>query len=76
MAVGHFYSLNLRTHTLRHLAVGTGLHEHDMSALKRIKPRGLRQDVPKGRRVLIVSTRPPSTLGIGSAAARNVPSIF
>ena len=54
MAVGHFYSLNLRTHTLLHLAAGEGLHEHDMSALKRIKPKGLRQTVPKGKRVLIV----------------------
>lgn len=54
MAVGHFYSLNLRTHTLRHLAAGEGLHEHDMSALKRIKPKGLRQGVPKGTRVLLV----------------------
>jgi hypothetical protein len=54
LAVGHFYSLNLRTHTLRHLAAGQGLHEHDMSALKRVKPKGLRQQVPQGRRVLIV----------------------
>ena len=54
MAVGHFYSLNLRTHSLRHLTAGQGLHEHDMSALKRIKPKGLRQDVPQGRRVLII----------------------
>ena len=54
MAVGHFYSLDLRRHTLRHLAVGEGLHEHDMSALKRIKPPGLRQEAPKGTRVLIV----------------------
>ena len=54
MAVGHFYALNLRTHTLRHLAVGQGLHEHDMSALKRIKPKGLRQEVAKGTRVLII----------------------
>jgi hypothetical protein len=54
MAVGHFYSLNLRTHTLRHLATGEGLHEHDMSALKRIKPKGLRQGVPQGTRVLII----------------------
>ena len=54
VAVGHFYSLNLRTHTLRHLAAATGLHEHDMSALKRIQPKGLRQGVPKGRRVLMV----------------------
>lgn len=54
MAVGHFYSLNLRTHTLRHLAAGEGLHEHDMSALKRVKPKGLRQGVPQGRRVLVI----------------------
>ena len=54
MAVGHFYSLNLSTHSLRHLAAGQGWHEHDMSALKRIKPKGLRQGVPQGRRVLIV----------------------
>jgi hypothetical protein len=54
MAVGHFYSLNLRTHTLRHLAAGEGLHEHDMSALKRIKPKGLRQGVAQGPRVLII----------------------
>jgi hypothetical protein len=54
LAVGHFYSLNLRTQTLRHLAAGEGLHEHDMSALKRIKPKGLRQGVPKGRRVLLI----------------------
>lgn len=52
MAVGHFYALNLRTHTLRHLAAGEGLHEHDMSALKRIKPKGLRHGTPKGTRVL------------------------
>ena len=31
MAVGHFYSLDLRGHQLRHLAVGEGLHEHDLS---------------------------------------------
>ena len=54
MAVGHFYSLNLRTHTLRHLTAARGLHEHDMSALKRIKPKGLRQGVPKGKRVLSI----------------------
>jgi len=54
MAVGHFYSLNLRTHTLAHLAAGEGLHEHDLSALKRITPRGLRQGVPRGTRVLLI----------------------
>ena len=54
MAVGHFYSLDLRGHQMRHLAVGEGLHEHDMSVLKRITPKGLRHGVPKGQRVLIV----------------------
>ena len=54
LAVGHFYSLDLRGHTLRHPAVGEGLHEHDMSVLKRLKPSGLRHDVPRGTRVLIV----------------------
>lgn len=54
MAVGHFFSLDLRGHQLRHLAVGEGLHEHDMSVLERLSPKGLRQGVPKGRRVLIV----------------------
>ena len=54
MAVGHFYGLDLRSHALRHLAAAEGLHENDMSALKRIKPKGLRQGVPKGTRVIIV----------------------
>lgn len=54
MPVGHFYSLNLRTHSVRHLVAGEGLHEHDMSALKRVKPTGLRQGVPRGRRVIII----------------------
>ena len=54
MAVGHFYSLDLRSHQLRHLAAGEGLHEHDMSVLKRLKPPGLRHQVPKGQRVLII----------------------
>ena len=54
MAVGHLYSLNLRGHQMRHLAAAEGLHEHDMSMLKRIKAKGLRQEVPKGKRVLIV----------------------
>lgn len=54
MAVGHFYSLDLRGHQLRHLTVGEGLHEHDMSVLQRLKPSGLRHHVPTGTRVLIV----------------------
>jgi len=57
MAVGHFYSLNLRTHTLRQLAVGKGAHEHDLSVLKRLTPRGLRKEVPKGRRTLLIYDR-------------------
>jgi hypothetical protein len=57
MAVGHFYSLNLRTHTLRQLAMGEGAHEHDLSVLKRLTPRGLRQEVPKGRRTLLIYDR-------------------
>lgn len=54
MTVGHFYSLDLRGHQLRVMATGEGLHEHDMSALKRIKPAGLRHGAPKGKRVLII----------------------
>ena len=57
MAVGHGYSLNLRGHQLRHLTVGEGLHEHDLTMLKRSQPAGLRQGVPKGRRVLLVYER-------------------
>lgn len=57
MAVGHCYSLDLRGHQLRHLTVGEGLHEHDVTMLKRLKPSGLRQEVPKGRRVLLVYDR-------------------
>jgi ribosomal protein L34 len=54
MAVGHFYSLDLRTHLLRHLATGEGLHEHDTSALERVTPRGLKHGVPKEERVLLI----------------------
>ena len=48
------HALELHTHTLRHLAAGEGLHEHDLGALKRIKPKGLRQETPQGTRVLMV----------------------
>ena len=44
MAVGHFYSLDLRGQQLRALATGQGLHEHDLSALKRVKPACARAD--------------------------------
>ena len=53
-AVGHFYSLDLRRHTLRHLAVGEGKKEHDMHVLKRIETELLRQAAPKGQKVLYV----------------------
>ena len=49
----HFYALDLRRHALRHLADGEGLQEHDMSALKSIKPKCLRQEISQGTRVLI-----------------------
>ena len=63
MPVGHIYSLNLRTHTLRHLTAAQGLREHDMSALRRITPKGLRQGVPKGKRVLIIYDKAAIDLG-------------
>lgn len=63
MAVGHFYGLDLRFHTLRHLAAGEGLHEHDMSALKRVKPKGLRQGTPRGTRALIIYDKAGIDLG-------------
>lgn len=54
VAAGHFYSLNLHTHTLRHLAASEYHKEHDMHVLKRLKPGGLRQGVRRGQRVLMV----------------------
>lgn len=52
-AVGHFYLLDLRWHSLRHLALGVGKKEHDMHVLKRLELAALRQNAPKGRKVLI-----------------------
>jgi hypothetical protein len=54
---GHFYSLNLRYHTLRDLAVNEYHKEHDMHVLKRLKPTGIRQGVARGRRVLTIYDR-------------------
>lgn len=56
VSVGHTFSLNLHDHSLRHLAA-EGKHEHDMSVMERLKPKGLRQAVPKGKRVLVVYDR-------------------
>lgn len=53
-AVGHFYALDLRRHTLRHLGVGLGKKEQDMHVLKRLDADVLRQHAPKGRKVLYV----------------------
>ena len=57
-AVGHFYTLNLRTHALTHLdsALKTSSRkkEHDMHLLKRMSIKQLRQNAAKGRRVLYV----------------------
>jgi hypothetical protein len=58
-AVGHFYTLNLRTHALTHLAAadhkdGLKKAEHDMHVLKRMSTKELRQGAPKGRKVLYV----------------------
>ena len=51
-AVGHFYALDLRRHTLSHLALGQDKHEHDVHVLKRLGAEILRQGAPKGRKVL------------------------
>lgn len=57
VSVGHTFSLNMHDHSLRHLAAAEGKHEHDMSVMERLKPKGLRQAVPKGKRALVVYDR-------------------
>ena len=57
VSVGHAFGLNLHTQGVQHLAVAEGEHEHDMSVMQRLKPKGLRQGVPKGKRVLVVYDR-------------------
>lgn len=50
-AVGHLYTLNLRTHALSHLCVADQANrkkEHDMRALKRQDIDTLRQGTPSG----------------------------
>ena len=56
---GCFFSLNLRTHSLALLDIARlelkgNKKEHDMSALKRLKPADLRLGAPKGIKVLHV----------------------
>lgn len=57
-AVGHFYTLNLRTGMLTHLDSMVDepgrKKEHDMHLLKRMSIKQLRQGAPKGRKVLYV----------------------
>ena len=54
-AVGHFFVINLRTRSMRHLDVARPKRkrEHDITALKRLNPETLRMGEPKGRKVLI-----------------------
>lgn len=69
-ATQHFYALDLRTHSLRHItAAVTGpeindkdekiirKREHDMHAIKRIGPNEMRMETPSGRKVLHVWDR-------------------
>jgi len=53
--VGHFFSMNLRSQTMRHLDVARpkGKREHDITALKRLEANALRMGEPKGRKVLL-----------------------
>jgi hypothetical protein len=57
----HFYSVDLRSHALRHLALadtsGKRKREHDTRALKRLEIETLRQSAPKGRKVIYVWDR-------------------
>lgn len=57
-AVGHFYTLNVRTNMLTHLDSMVEepgrKKEHDMHLLKRMSIKQLRQGAPKGRKVLYV----------------------
>lgn len=69
-ATQHFYALNLRTHSLRHItSADTGYktdkfgtksirkREHDIHAIKRLGPTHMRMDTPIGRKVLLVWDR-------------------
>ena len=59
-AVGHFFSLNLRSHALAHLTVAGQVErrkEHDMRALKRLSLQSLRQGAAHGRKVFYVWDR-------------------
>jgi hypothetical protein len=57
----HFYSIDMRSHALRHLTLadtsGTRKREHDTRALKRLDIETLRQSAPKGQKVIYVWDR-------------------
>ena len=63
LAVGHFFMLNLRTHSMSHLAMadqsGTPKGEHDLHAIKRSEIQDLRMGEPKGRKVILAWAAPP-----------------
>jgi hypothetical protein len=55
--VGHLYTLDLRTHLMRHLTTADQVErrkEHDIRGLKRSGAHALRQGVAKGRKLLMV----------------------
>ncbi len=56
-AVGHLYSLNLRTRALAHLCLAEGKKEHDMGAIKRLGVELFRAGAPTGRQVLWIWDR-------------------
>lgn len=62
-AVGHFFALNLRSGSLRHLDIARPNQakgkkaEHDIAALKRLDASVLRMGEPVGRKVLLVYDR-------------------
>ena len=59
-AVGHFFSLNLRTHALGHLSIADQIErkkEPDMRALKRLSVEALRQGAARGRKVIMAWDR-------------------
>jgi len=55
--VGHFYLLDLRRHTLRHLALCDPVNrrkEHDMRAIKRSGAAVIREGIPLGKKTILV----------------------
>ena len=56
-AAGHVYSVDLKTHTVRHLESSEGFHDHDMKMLKRAGLKTLRHGIKKGKRVILIYDR-------------------